>query len=100
MAGTPRAGSLVLEVLAYPLDEAASGTTDRGRVTLHADGPISVEDNGRGTATRYDLEGKHERTGRPLGPATREPRQYSLRVTQVYRREGGSERSRTATRTP
>jgi DNA gyrase subunit B len=48
---------LVLEVLAYPLDEAASGTTDRVRVTLHADGSISVEDNGRGTATWYDDAG-------------------------------------------
>ena len=48
---------LVLGVLAYPLDEAASGTTDLVRVTLHADDSISVEDNGRRTATRYDDAG-------------------------------------------
>ena len=48
---------LVLEVLAYPVDEAIAGTTDRVRVTLHADGSISVEDNGRGTMVRYSDAG-------------------------------------------
>jgi DNA gyrase subunit B len=49
---------LVLEVLAYPLDEAApEGTTTWARVVLHGDGSISVEDNGRGTDTRYDEAG-------------------------------------------
>ena len=48
---------LVLEVLAYPLDEAAEGHTDRVRVVLHADASISVEDHGRGTDTRYDERG-------------------------------------------
>lgn len=49
---------LLLEVLAYPLDEAAEGHTDRVRVMLHPDGSISVEDNGRGTDTRYDEAGR------------------------------------------
>jgi topoisomerase-4 subunit B len=66
---------LVLEVLAYPLDEAASGTTDRVRVTLHADGSISVEDNGRGTATRYDDAGNP--TVKPI-MATRDLRFFGV----------------------
>ena len=49
---------LLLEVLAYPVDEAESGTTDRVRVTLHADGSISVEDNGRGTNVFFDESGQ------------------------------------------
>ena len=48
---------LVLEVLAYPLDEAAEGHSNRVRVVLHSDGSISVEDDGRGTDTRYDEAG-------------------------------------------
>ncbi|TDO45945.1 acetyltransferase (GNAT) family protein [Kribbella sp. VKM Ac-2527] len=48
---------LALEVIAYPLDEAAEGTTDRVLVTLHDDGSISVEDNGRGTFVRFDDDG-------------------------------------------
>jgi len=49
---------LVLEVLAYPLDEAVpEGTTTWTRVVLHRDGSITVEDNGRGTDTRYDEAG-------------------------------------------
>ena len=48
---------LVLEVLAYALDEAIFGTTDRVQVRLHADGSISVEDNGRGTAVYHDDAG-------------------------------------------
>jgi topoisomerase-4 subunit B len=66
---------LVLEVLAYPLDEAASGTTDRVQVTLHADGSISVEDNGRGTATRYDDAGNP--TVKPI-MATRDLRFFGV----------------------
>lgn len=49
---------LLLEVLAYPVDEAESGTTNRVRVTLHADGSISVEDNGRGTNVFFDESGQ------------------------------------------
>jgi topoisomerase-4 subunit B len=48
---------LVLEVLAYALDEAAEGTTRRIDVTVHADGSLSVADDGRGTDTRRDDEG-------------------------------------------
>ncbi|WP_328327578.1 hypothetical protein OHA70_01295 [Kribbella sp. NBC_00382] len=48
---------LVLEVVAYPVDEAESGTTDRVLVTLHGDGSISVEDNGRGTNVFFDEHG-------------------------------------------
>jgi topoisomerase-4 subunit B len=49
---------LVLEVVAYPVDEAESGTTDRVLITLHPDGSISVEDNGRGTNVFFDEAGK------------------------------------------
>lgn len=43
---------LVLEVIAYAVDEATMGTTDQIHVTLHKDASICVADNGRGTATR------------------------------------------------
>lgn len=43
---------LVLEVIAYAVDEAIEGTTDQIRVTLHKDGSVCVADNGRGTAVR------------------------------------------------
>ena len=49
---------LILEVIAYPADEAAFTTSGRCTVTLHADGSVSVADNGRGTDTRYDAGGK------------------------------------------
>lgn len=49
---------VILEVLAYAADESEnSGTTAWCRVTLHADRSVSVEDNGRGTDTRYDAHG-------------------------------------------
>jgi topoisomerase IV subunit B len=49
---------LILEVLAYAADEAvATGTTGPCLVALHADGSVSVADNGRGTDTRYDADG-------------------------------------------
>jgi DNA gyrase subunit B len=48
---------LVLEVLAYALDEAAEGTTRSVVVTVHADGSLSVADDGRGTDTRRDDDG-------------------------------------------
>ena len=48
---------LVLEALAYPVDEAIEGTTTRVRVVLHADGSVSVADDGRGTETRRDADG-------------------------------------------
>lgn len=43
---------LVLEVIAYAVDEAIAGTTDQVRVMLHLDGSICVADNGRGTEVR------------------------------------------------
>lgn len=49
---------LVLEVLAYPVDEAESGTTDQVLVTLYSDGSIAVEDNGRGTNVYFDESGR------------------------------------------
>jgi DNA gyrase subunit B len=50
---------LILEVLAYAADEAESaGRMGRGIVTLHADGSVSVADDGRGTDTRVDAAGQ------------------------------------------
>ncbi|WP_353950089.1 ATP-binding protein [Knoellia sp. S7-12] len=50
---------LILEVLAYAADEVESaGAAGRGIVTLHADGSVSVADDGRGTDTRMDAEGR------------------------------------------
>jgi len=43
---------LVLEVIAYAVDEAIEGSTDQIRVTLHKDGSVCVADNGRGTEVR------------------------------------------------
>lgn len=49
---------LILEVLAYAQDEAASrGATGRVVVTHHPDGTVSVDDDGRGTDTRIDDAG-------------------------------------------
>jgi DNA gyrase subunit B len=49
---------LVLEVLAYAADEAESGGPGHAVVTLHDDGSISVADDGRGTDTRVDDQGR------------------------------------------
>jgi topoisomerase-4 subunit B len=50
---------LILEVLAYAADAAeAAGRAGRGIVTLHADGSVSVADDGRGTDTRVDAAGR------------------------------------------
>ncbi|MFI7674646.1 ATP-binding protein [Actinophytocola sp. NPDC049390] len=49
---------LVLEVLAYAADEASERVGGHAVVTLHADGSISVADNGRGTDTRVDDQGR------------------------------------------
>lgn len=48
---------LVLEVLAYPVDEAVDGLTRHVWVELHDDGSIGVTDDGRGTDTRADAVG-------------------------------------------
>ena len=50
---------LILEVLAYAADEAKSmGRAGRGIVTMYADGSVSVADDGRGTDTRVNDEGR------------------------------------------
>ena len=49
---------LILEVIAYPADEAEGATSGRCVVTMHGDGSVSVSDNGRGTDTRYDDHGQ------------------------------------------
>lgn len=49
---------LVLEVVAYAAEEAADQVTGRCHITLHSDESISVADNGRGTDTRFDDEGR------------------------------------------
>lgn len=56
MPGGPE--HLVLEVLAYAADEAAGRGGGRCVVTLHADGSVSVKDDGRGTDTRVDEHGR------------------------------------------
>jgi topoisomerase IV subunit B len=49
---------LVLEVIAYPDDEAESaGRRGSCTVTVHSDGSISIADDGRGTDTRVDEHG-------------------------------------------
>ncbi len=50
---------LIHEVIAYAADEAEStGTPGRCVVIVHDDGSVSVADNGRGTDTRYDEQGR------------------------------------------
>jgi topoisomerase-4 subunit B len=49
---------LVLEVVAYAAEEAAAVRPGTCRVTLHADGSITVADDGRGTDTRIDDDGR------------------------------------------
>jgi DNA gyrase subunit B len=49
---------LVLEVIAYAADEAENTAGRRCVVTLHNDGSVSAADNGRGTDTRYDAQGR------------------------------------------
>ncbi|THA74426.1 ATP-binding protein [Streptomyces sp. A0642] len=51
-------GHLILEVLAYAADEAECNGGGRALVTLHADGSVSVADDGRGTDTRRDERGE------------------------------------------
>ena len=70
---------LVLEVVAYAADEAAS-TGGRCTITLHADGSVSVADNGRGTDTRLDAEGSPVR--KPV-MATRDLRFFGAPATEA-----------------
>ncbi|MEU3047076.1 ATP-binding protein [Streptomyces sp. NPDC006984] len=48
---------LVLEVVAYAVDEAEAGHGGLCRITLYSDGSVAVADNGRGTDTRLDESG-------------------------------------------
>lgn len=50
---------LILEILAYADDEAqALGRVGAATVTYHADGSVTVADDGRGTDTRTDKDGR------------------------------------------
>lgn len=51
-------GHLILEVVAYAADEAECNGGGTALVTLHADGSVSVADDGRGTDTRRDERGE------------------------------------------
>lgn len=66
---------LVLEVLAYAVDEAIEGTTTKVCVTRHHDGSFSVADNGRGTEMRYEESGRPRR--KPV-TATRDLRYFDV----------------------
>ena len=49
---------LVLEVLAYAAEEAVERGHGDCQVTLHADGSVTIADDGRGTETRVDDQGR------------------------------------------
>lgn len=49
---------LILEVIAHAADEAEYNGGGRCAVTLHSDGSVSVSDDGRGTDTRFDAQGR------------------------------------------
>lgn len=66
---------LVLEVVAYPVDEALHRGGGRVLVTCHGDGSWSVADDGRGTQTSYD---EHGRARRKPVMATRDLRFFEV----------------------
>ncbi|MFE0690800.1 ATP-binding protein [Streptomyces xiamenensis] len=72
-------GHLVLEIVAYAADEAASRGGGRCVVTLHTDGSVSVRDNGRGTDTRAD---EHGRVVKKPVMATKDLRFFDLPETE------------------
>ena len=51
-------GHLILEVVAYADEEAETNHGGRCRITLHADGSVTVSDHGRGTDTVVDRQGR------------------------------------------
>lgn len=51
---------LIYEVVDNSIDESLAGFADEIIVTLHTDGSVSIEDNGRGIPTDVKMDDKHE----------------------------------------